>query len=205
MKWLLGFFLCLNIFVFVLAYFSQDKTPGYAPLAELPESFESIELLSATATDAGGNCTNLGPIEQDIVLDRFVKILDKQQVVYQVISEPNRMIAAYRVVISPADNNEINVLKDRLNAVGIDEVYEKTTEAGGIYISLGVFTYEKTARDFAANLIGTGFAAEYKSELLEYPPRYWLNLRKALDQRIIKSLNDYIGSNKLRQNSATCI
>ena len=205
MKWLIGFLLCLNGFVFILAYFGQDEFEGYAPVADLPENVQAINLLTSSEAQGSGNCTNLGPIEQAIVLDRFVKILNKQEVVYQVISEPNRMIAAYRVVIAPSQSSDISALKDQLSTVGIDEVYEKTSESGGVFLSLGVFTYEKTARDFAANLTGTGFAADYRSELLEYPPRYWLNLKIALDKRIVKSLNEYIGSNTLRQTAAACI
>ena len=205
MKWLIGFLICLNLFVFVLAYFSKDEFTGYAPVIDLPDNVQSIDLLSSDISTVGGNCTNLGPIEQGIVLDRFVKILGQQGTSFQVISEPKRMIAAYRVVIAASDENEINTLKDQLNAVGIDDVFEKTSESGDPYLSLGVFTYEKTARSFAENLTGTGFAATYQSEFLEYPPRYWLNLKKALDEKIIKNLNEYIGSSKLQQISAICL
>ena len=205
MKWLIGFLLCLNLFVFALAYFARQETAGYATSSDLSDDVLSINLLSPESSTLAGNCTNLGPIEQEIVLDRFVKILDKQGTPFQVVSEPSRMIAAYRVVISAADSSKMNALKEQLSAVGIDEVYEKKSQSGDAYLSLGVFTYEKTALDFAANLTDSGFAANYKSELLEYPPRYWLNLKQALDQKIVRSLNDYIGSNTLVQTTAQCI
>ena len=205
MKWLIGFLLCLNLFVFVLAWFSKDEIPGYAAPIDLPDDVQSIDLLSAYTLSGSGNCTNLGPIEQEIVLDQFVKILNQQQTSFKVISEPGRMIAVYRVVIPVVNENEIADLKDQLNTVGIDEVYKKTSASGDAYLSLGVFTYEKTAQDFASNLSATGFAANYQNESLEYPPRYWLNLKKALDKKIIKTLNEYIGSSKLQQTSATCL
>lgn len=205
MKWLIGTLLCLNLFVFVLAWFSDEELPGYAAPVDLPDNVQSIDLLSSYELSGAGNCTNLGPIEQEIVLDQFVKILDQQQTSFKVISEPGRMIAVYRVVIPVANENEITALKGQLNAVGIDEMYEKTSPSGDLYLSLGVFTYEKTAIDYAANLTGTGFTANYQNESLEYPPRYWLNLKKALDETIIENLNEYIGSSKLQQTSATCL
>ena len=205
MKWLVGFLICLNIFVFALAYFARDDSPGYSTPDELPDNVQPVNLLSSGSPATTGNCTNLGPIEQEIVLDRFVRILQKQQTPFQVISESSRMIAAYRVVISANGEDDMSGLKQRLSAVGIDDVYEKTSDSGDVYLSLGVFTYEKTAQDFAANLTGSGFAADYQSELLEYPPRYWLNLKTALDERIVNSLNEYIGSDKLIQTDAPCL
>lgn len=205
MKWLIGTLLCLNLFVFILAYFTEHESAGYAPPAELPDNVQSIDLLSAYSPAGSGNCTNLGPFGQEIVVDRFTKILDRQNTLYQVISEPKRMIAAYRVVIPVADEKEIEDLKAGLEAVGVDEFYKKTTASGDAFLSLGVFTYEKTAEDFAANLTATGFAASYQDELLEYPARYWLNLKKALDENIVSSLNQYIGSDTLQQTPAVCL
>lgn len=204
MKWLVGLLAFLNIFVFTLAWFAGDEGPEYAAPDDLPDNVQSIALLPSGAQPVTGACTNLGPIARQDILNQFAGVLEEQAIPFQVIPEPSRMVTAYRVVIPVTGEATPDSLKTRLNSVGVNDIYQKTSQTGEPYLSLGVFTYERTARDFAANLSASGFSANYQTELLEYPPRYWLNLKNALDNSTLRELNQLNGSDTLRQSSAPC-
>lgn len=204
MKWLIGILLFLNIVVFTLAWLAGDNDTDYASPDPLPDNVQPITLLPSGSPPAAGNCINLGPIASEIALNQFVSVLDEQATPYQVISESSRMVTAYRVVIPLTGGETPEALETRLSRVGVNDIYQKTSENGDDYLSLGVFTYERTASDFAANLTGSGFDAGYQTELLEYPPRFWLNLKQELSDSTLRNFNDLNGSDSLNQFPAPC-
>ena len=205
MKWCIGLLLVLNIAVFALAFFSDNEQSDSLAIRDVPANTDSVKLLSSSSTRIAGNCTNLGPIGQKIVIDRFQQLLKQQSIAYKLIQEPAQKVNAYRVVIKQSDEYDSVALKEKLKATGVDEVYDKISASGEAYLSLGLFTYRKTAQDFAANLTQAGFPAVFENESLNYPERYWLNLTKALDGSIISQLNEYIGATKLTQTQARCL
>ena len=205
MKLIIGILLALNIVVFLLANFSSEDGQVNPKISDVPANAVGISLLDSNASPLPGNCANIGPIEQQIVLDQIEKVLAKQALSYRVLSEAARKVSAYRVVIPVNDSTNIDDLRQRLQNVGINESYEKTLDNNQQVLSLGVFTYKKTANDLAGNLNNTGFTAATEREFLTYPQRYWINLNQPLEQRIMTSLNRYAGTNKIQQSNAKCL
>ncbi len=205
MKWLIGILIALNLFVFLLANFSQDNNQNHKQTNQLAENVSSIKLVDSTASPLPGNCSNVGPIEQQIVLDQFEKVLAEKSLSYRVISEAARKVAAYRVVIPIEKNTNVSELKQRLKATGVEESFEKTLANGQSVLSLGVFTYKNTATELANNLKNTGFSATAEREFLQFPQRYWVNLNQSLEQSVLVAMDKYAGKNKLQQTAAKCL
>ncbi len=205
MKLIIGILLALNIFVFLLANLSSEDGQANSKVSEVPADAIGISLLDSSLSQLPGNCANVGPIEQTTVLDQFEEVLAIQALSYRVISEAARKVSAYRVVIPVNNSANLEDLKQRLQNAGVGESYEKVLANGQRVLSLGVFTYKKTANDLASNLSNTGLAAVAEHEFLTYPQRYWINLNQPLEQRVLNSLNRYAGANKVEQNNSKCL
>ncbi len=205
MKWLIGILLALNISVFLLANSNDQNNQPEIEIREVPANTADISLLDSSSSQLPGNCANLGPIEQQIVLDQVEKILTSEALSYRILSEASRKVASYRVVIPVDSSTDISDLRQRLQNAGVSETYQKTLANGEQVLSLGVFTYKSTANDLATNLSNAGFTASTEREYLIYPQRYWINLNQPVNETVLASLNRYTGSNIVKQSTAKCL
>ena len=205
MKWVVGILIALNLFVYALANLGSDSKQDNQQASQIDENIASISLLDSGASPLPGNCSNVGPIEQQIVIDQFEKVLVEQSLSYRLVSEASRKVSAYRVIVPITSPENVAELQQRLKVTGVDESFEKTLTNGERVLSLGVFTYKETASELADNLSQTGLSARAEHEFLEYPKRFWINLNKPLDNSTLAGLKTYTGNKKLQQTASKCL
>jgi len=204
MKWALGILLGLNAIVFLMAMFANDGGSGDSTTT-LPEGVKPITLLAQTNRQVGSVCFNLGPVDPDIATGEIGPLLGEQNITARLLTEPARTVSAFRVLMSPESDEQIATMGEQLKRAGIESYYQTRSKTGETILSIGVFTYEKTAQDLAASLANNGLAASYAHESLEYPQRYWLNLDAELDERVFRQVRNKTGSDELFQTPASCV
>jgi len=205
MKWLVGSLVALNVVLFLLASLVDDSTQNDEQELPLAENLSPINLINATGSPLPGNCSNIGPIKQQTVLNQLKTALGQKSMSYRVLTEAQRKVATYRVIIPIAQSSNATELKERLKVTGVEEPFEKTLENGDVILSLGVFSYKSTATELADNLVNAGFSASAEQEFMQFPQRYWLNLDKSIDQLDSVGLNFYTKQHNLHRASAKCL
>jgi len=211
MRWWVLALALINLTVFLGAQMRTAPDPAFSPRA--PVDTTAMRLLSevdrpparVAAGEVGGRCMRLGPfLDLNAVAAARGGLLERGFSPRERVT-PAREVRAWRVFVGPFDaDEEVERMRDRLLASGVEDFYLMRGESGVGALSLGLFSVQGAAEDLAAGVGAGGIDASVRSEDRPVGPVYWLEFADTAGGVAGSLPSDFWGEPRARLRQVPC-